>query len=46
MKAKELRQKTIKELQELLQEKRKRLSQLEFDLSSKKLKKYKGNKRG
>ena len=38
MKAKELRQKTIKELQELLQEKRKRLSQLEFDLSSKKLK--------
>ncbi|MCD6283873.1 50S ribosomal protein L29 [bacterium] len=38
MKAKELRQKTIKELQELLQEKRKRLSQLKFDLSLRKLK--------
>ena len=38
MKAKELRQKTIKELQELLQERRKRLAQLRFDLSLKKLK--------
>ena len=38
MKAKELRQKTIKELQELLQERRKRLAQLRFELSLKKLK--------
>jgi len=38
MKIKDLRQKTEKELQDLLAENRKRLGQLKFDLASKKLK--------
>lgn len=38
MKTKELRQKPIKELQALLREKQKKLSQLRFDLNNKKLK--------
>ena len=38
MKIKDLRQKTEKELQDLLTEKRKRLGQLKFDLASKKIK--------
>jgi large subunit ribosomal protein L29 len=38
MKAKELRQKTEKELRDLLNESRDKLGQLRFDLASKKLK--------
>lgn len=38
MKTKELRQKTEKELKDLLSENRHRLGQLKFDLASKKLK--------
>lgn len=38
MKAKELKQKTEKELKELLQEDKTKLGQLKFDLASKKLK--------
>ena len=38
MKIKELRQKTAKELEDLLAESRQRLGQLKFDLASKKLK--------
>jgi len=38
MKAKELRQKTEKELKDLLNEKSHKLGQLKFDLASKKLK--------
>lgn len=41
MKIKELRQKTEKELQDLLIEKSHRLGQLKFDLASKKLKNVK-----
>ena len=38
MKIKELRQKTTKELKELLEENRHKLGQLKFDLAAKKLK--------
>jgi large subunit ribosomal protein L29 len=38
MKVKELRQKTEKELRDLLNEDRRKLGQLKFDLASKKLK--------
>jgi ribosomal protein L29 len=41
MKAKELRQKTEKELKDLLQENRHKVGELKFDLASKKLKNVK-----
>ncbi len=40
MKIKELRQKTAKELKELLEQDRQKLGQLKFDLASKKLKNH------
>lgn len=40
MKIKELRQKTVKELKELLEEDRHKLGQLKFALASKKLKNH------
>ncbi len=40
MKIKELRQKTSKELKELLEQDRHKLGQLKFDLASKKLKNH------